>query len=244
MRSAHSRTSRRWLFGVLAVVALGGLTATAIAASAQPAPRGTACADVDVITARASTERPGEGITGSLVTRIVNSGNQTVSRESVDYPATLSNYARSSGQGVAALTEQLTEQVRQCPDQKIVLAGYSQGAHVVLDVLGGGGGGVLGRATAPIDADIAAHVAAVVTFGDPRHVVGQAFDVGTSTRDGRFPRSAAQLRVLAGFADRIRSFCDSGDTFCDSGASTAVHLTYLNRYRTDATEFVLGRLGG
>jgi triacylglycerol esterase/lipase EstA (alpha/beta hydrolase family) len=233
------------LFGAFAVVAVGGLTITAIVASNKAnAVTAADCTDVQVITARASTERPGEGITASLVTRIVNASDQTVSRASVDYPATLSNYQSSSAQGIAALTTQLTEQVQQCPDQKIVLAGYSQGAHMVLDVLGGGGGGILGRATAPIDAEIASHVTAVATFGDPRHVVNQAFDVGTSTRNGRFPRSAAQLRTLAGFADRIQSFCDSGDTFCDNGVNTAVHLTYLNRYRNAAADFVLDKLGG
>ncbi len=85
---------------------------------------------------------------------------------------------------------------------------------------------------------------AVATFGDPRHVVGQPFDVGTSTRNGRFPRSGAQLKVLAGFADRIQTFCDSGDTFCDSGVSTITHLSYMNRYRDDAADFVLGKVGG
>ena len=245
MRSAHARPSRtRLVLGLLAVTAVGGLAATSLVAlnqaGAAPA-RGTDCADVHVITARASTERPGEGITGALVTRIVNASDQTVSRAPVDYPATLTNYATSSSRGVAALTTQLTDQVRRCPDQKVVLAGYSQGAHVVLDVLGGGG---LGRATPPIASPVADHVAAVVTFGDPRHVVDQAFDLGTATSDGRFPRSAAQLRVLAGFADRIQSYCDSGDTFCASGANTVVHLTYLNRYRNDATEFVLEKVGG
>lgn len=248
MRRAHSRRSRRPLFGLLAVAVAGGLTTAAIVATNQAgavaAPPGTGCADVHVITARASTERPGEGVTAALVRQVVNQSDQTVSRASVDYPATLSNYARSSSRGVAALTAQLTDQVRQCPEQKIVLTGYSQGAHVVLDVLGGGGGAGVGAATPPLDASTASHVTAVATFGDPRHVVGQPFNLGTSNRNGLFPRSAAQLRTLAGFADRIQTYCDSGDTFCDRGANTVVHLTYMNRYRDDATEFVLDKVGG
>jgi len=204
----------------------------------------TTCAAVHIITARASTEAPGEGITGALVTQIVNTSHQTVSRASVSYPATLTNYASSSAQGVAALKTQLTTQVQSCPDQKIVLAGYSQGAHVILDVLGGGGGGSLGASTPPIAASIASHVVAAVSFGDPRHVVNQAFDLGTSRRNGLFPRGAAQLQVLGGFAPEIEAFCDANDTFCDSGASTAVHLTYLNRYQNAAATFVLGKVGG
>src|SRR5215831_278682 len=133
---------------------------------------GNGCAQVLIITARASTESPGEGTTASLVSAIVNASRQTVARASVSYPATLSNYASSSAQGVSALKSQLTAAVQNCPSQKIVLAGYSQGAHVILDVLGGGGGGSLGATTDPIAASIASHVVAAVSFGDPRHVTG------------------------------------------------------------------------
>ncbi|HEX6355426.1 cutinase family protein [Actinophytocola sp.] len=246
MSPAHSRPSRRKSLGLLAVAAASGLATVAIVASNQASAtaRGADCADVHVITARGSTEAPGEGSTGALVTQIVNTSDQTLSRAAVDYPATLTNYANSSAQGVSALTTQLTNQVRECPDQKIVLAGFSQGAHVVLDVLGGGGGGVLGTATPPISSSIARHVTAVTTFGDPRHVVDQPFEVGTSTRDGLFPRSADQLRTLAGFADRIQAFCDSGDTFCDRGLNIAVHSTYLRRRQDDAATFVLDKIGG
>jgi acetylxylan esterase len=204
----------------------------------------TACAAVHIITARASTEAPGEGITGALVDQIIDTSNQSITRASVTYPATLNNYASSSAQGVTALKTQLTTQVQNCPDQKIVLAGYSQGAHVILDVLGGGGGGSLGAATAPIATSISSHVVAAVSFGDPRHVVNQAFDLGSSRRNGLFPRTSGQLQTLAGFAPKIEAFCDSNDTFCDSGFSTNVHLTYLNRYQNAATTFVIGKIGG
>lgn len=204
----------------------------------------TACADVAIITARASTENPGEGITGALVTQIINASDQNVSRASVSYPATLGNYNNSSLAGINALKTQLTNEVTNCPNEKIVLAGYSQGAHVVLDVLGGGQGGSLGAATAPISSAIASHVTAVVTFGDPRHVVNQPFNLGSSNRNGLFPRSAAQLQNLSGFASRIHAWCDARDTFCSSGFSTNVHLTYLNRYQNAAAQFVLNLIGG
>ena len=204
----------------------------------------TACADVAIITARASTEAPGEGITGDLVDEIIGSSSQNIKRASVSYPATLNKYNSSTLQGSNALKTQLTNEVTSCPDEKIVLLGYSQGAHVVLDVLGGGQGGSLGTATPPISSAISSHVTAVATFGDPRHVTNQAFDLGTSNRNGLFPRSATQLQALSGFAPRIRAWCDALDTFCSSGFSTNVHLTYLNRYEDNAASFVLGRIGG
>src|SRR5690242_1641336 len=116
---------------LLASLLAAGIAATFAAPAAAVPATGTGCAAVHVITARASNEAPGEGITGALVTQIVNSSQQTVSRASVNYPATLTNYASSSAQGVTALKQQLTTQVQNCPSQKIVLAGYSQGAHVV-----------------------------------------------------------------------------------------------------------------
>jgi len=204
----------------------------------------TTCTAVGIITARASGEAAGEGITSALVDQIINTSTQTVSRASVSYPATLNNYASSSAQGVSALTTQLTAAVQNCPNQKIVLLGYSQGAHVILDVLGGGGGGSLGATTPPISSSISSHVVAVASFGDPRHVVNQAFDLGSSRRNGLFPRTAAQLQVLSGFAPKIEAFCDANDEFCDSGFSLNVHLTYLDRDQDAAAQFVLGKIGG
>lgn len=220
---------------------LAGEPDPATEAADQPA---TTCVDVAIITARASNEAPGEGITGNLVTQIINSSTQTISRAAVDYPATLNNYASSSLQGINALKTQLTNEVTNCPNEKIVLLGYSQGAHVVLDVIGGGQGGSLGTATAPISSTISSHVTAIATFGDPRHVPNQAFDLGTSTRNGLFPRSSTQLRVLSGFAPLIHAWCDANDEFCDSGFSLNVHLTYLDRYQNAAASFVLGKIGG
>ncbi|HEX4420416.1 MAG TPA: cutinase family protein [Kofleriaceae bacterium] len=204
----------------------------------------TTCAAVHIITARASTEAPGEGITGALVDQIISTSHQTITRASVNYPATLTNYPSSSAQGVAALTQLLTAEVQACPNEKIVLAGYSQGAHVILDVLGGGGGGALGATTSPISSSIASHVVAAVSFGDPRHVVSQSFDLGTSHHNGLYPRTTTELGVLSGFAPKIQAYCDTNDEFCDSGLSLTVHLTYLDRYQDAAAQFVLGKIGG
>jgi acetylxylan esterase len=228
-----------------ATLAAGAVAAvvTAGPAGAVAAPAGS-CAAVSIVTARASTEAAGEGITGALVTQVVNSSRQTVSRASVNYPALLAPYAQSQAQGVNAAKTQVTALVQRCPNTKVVLLGYSQGANVVGDILAGGGGGTLGAAIAPLPANVTSHVAAIVTFGDPRHVRNQPSDLGTSVTNGLFPRSNAQLQRLGAFSSAYQAYCDLNDTFCASGIDTITHLTYLNRYQNQAASFILGRVGG
>jgi acetylxylan esterase len=103
------------------------LAACFISVSAIPTAAPTSpCAAVHIIAARASTEAPGPGIIGALVTQVQNSSKQTVSTVAVDYPATLTNYASSSAEGTSATMTLLNNQVKACPSQKIVLVGYSQ----------------------------------------------------------------------------------------------------------------------
>ncbi|KXN91205.1 Acetylxylan esterase 2 [Leucoagaricus sp. SymC.cos] len=219
------------------------LTTSVLSVSAVPAPT-SPCAAVHIIAARASTEPPGAGIIGALARQVQQQSSQTVSTVAVDYPATLTDYANSSAQGTAATMTLLNDQTNACPDQKIVLVGYSQATHVIGDAVAGGGGVAgLGPATAPVSADVANRVNAIVQMGDPRHVAGQPFDKGTSQRNGLFPRAANQ-RYSSALQPRIQSYCDFNDPFCDSGIDTEVHLTYLDRYQNRAAQFVLQQVGG
>jgi hypothetical protein len=227
-----------------AVTAAGALALamTAGTAGAAPAPS-SGCAAVSIITARASGEAAGEGIIGALAQAVQTDSAQSVSRASVSYPATLNNYASSSAQGTSALKTQLTNLVNSCPNSKVVLLGYSQGAHVIGDVVAGGGGGSLGATTAAISTSVSGHVVAMVQMGDPRFVAGKSFDKGTNTTHASmFPRGANM--ALDPFASRLQSFCDNNDPFCAGGNNTNVHLTYLNRYQSQAESFILGKIGG
>jgi hypothetical protein len=227
--------------GAVFCLPLAGLAAPA--AKAVPAPSG-GCAEVNIITARASTEAPGEGITASLVTQIVNSSTQTVSREAVVYPATLTNYPSSESQGVTNAEQELTTAVQNCPAQKEVLLGYSQGAEVSMDVIAGNS--EVGGTVQPVGTSISSHVVAIANFGDPGHVTGQSWDLGTATRNGLFPRSGSELQLLSAFggSGKIAAWCDSGDPFCAGGISLNIHLTYLNRYQNAAANFILSKIGG
>lgn len=218
--------------GVAGMLAAGGVALAPLTFAAQ-AP-GNACPDVEVIGARASTERPGLGVLiGPFAQRLTREASQTVRTTAVDYPATLSNYQASVQQGVTALAADLGRTAAACPGTRFVLAGYSQGANVVGDALAG-----RGRATPAVAPELASRVAAVVLFGDPTFTAGEPFNVTDGTRSGVFARGRGRLDA---FADRTRSFCNRNDRFCQGGTSTAAHLNY-SRFLADATSFAADRL--
>lgn len=47
---------------------------------------------------------------------------------------------------------------------------------------------------------------------------------------------------LAGFAAKIRSYCDRGDPVCALGHNLAAHFGLTVKYNQTASRFVLGRL--
>ncbi|KAJ7901444.1 cutinase [Mycena leptocephala] len=194
------------------------LSAVAAPPSILVAGPSSGCSAIHIITARASTEAPGEGIIGSVVSAVVQGSSQK-----------LSLVNRSESRGVTDMRNKLAAQARSCPNTKIVLMGYSQGAQVAGDTMVADGAGV-------------SQVAAVILIGDPAHVAGESFQKGTANnRNGIFPRSNHGLEQ---FSAKIASFCDTGDEFCASGLSLPVHLGYVQEYGSQATAFVLGRIGG
>lgn len=246
---AAARSRRNRVAALFAITAGSGLALTAFAPTLAGATAfsGSGCAQVNIIVARASTEAQGEGITGNLASQVQSSSAQTVSTEAVVYPATLNNYASSESQGVQNAEQELSTAVSNCPTQKQVLMGYSQGANVVLDVVTGNAEVRPATVVAPASAANLSHVAAIVGFGDPGNIVKQAWDLGTdTTTNGMFPRSSTQLQALTNFGAgaSTRSWCDTGDPFCAGGNNLNTHLTYLNRYQNAAASFVLGRIGG
>ncbi len=221
--------------------ALQAAPALAVASSNSP------CATVNIIVARASTEAQGDGVIGALAEEIQKGLKATVSQQAVVYPAALTPYEPSVTAGDTAIKKQLEEEVSNCPGQKIVLLGYSQGAQIVGDVLGGGGGNAKvdgagdGPATPPASSAATSTVIGVIQYGDPRRIPGQSFDVGSDKgAEGIFPRLKTQL--LTPFAEDIQSYCDTGDPFCAKGDNLEAHLDYVEKYDKTADKFIIGRL--
>ena len=96
--------------------------------------------------ARGSTEPQGEGVESSVVSSVQKSIPGS-NGEGINYPATLTDYLNSESEGVTSMTQAIQSYTQACPDGKYALMGFSQGAQVVGDVLGGAAFGGSG----PID---------------------------------------------------------------------------------------------
>lgn len=227
------RLRKAIMIAAAGVVVAGGLAVAPLTFAAE-AP-GNGCADVEIIGARGSTERPGFGARlEPLAQNLTQDLDVTVTSTPVDYPATLRNYNNSVRQGVADMADKVEATAAQCADTTFVLMGYSQGAQVTGDLLAGAGGGQPSLPTAVSD-----RVAVVVLLGDPTFTAGEPFNVTQGNRSGVFAREPGELDA---FADRTQSFCNRNDTFCQSGSSLAAHLNYDGSL-DEAADFVASKVG-
>jgi acetylxylan esterase len=174
-----------------------------------------------MIVARASLEAAGQGIIGAVATHVQSliAGSDS---EAVVYPATLADYVNSEEAGVAGMQSLIDSYEARCPDSKIALLGYSQGAHVVADILCGASEDLF-NVTAP---EMSKNIIASVQMGDPSFALKQPQDVGNATKGGIFHRN----NTAACPSSIMKSYCDFNDTFCDSGSSLPVHLGYVQEY--------------
>lgn len=158
----------------------------------------TTCDQIHYIIARGTTESY-PGSLGSLVD-ILLAKFPNSNYEDIIYPATQETSTDSYWQGLVNGTQQIKSYADNCPDSKIVIMGYSQGALVVGDILAGGGNNsALGNTTTPPYIDSATYgqrgkwddvglsrvpllmlgiVNAVLLYGDPRHMPNQSFNHG------------------------------------------------------------------
>jgi cutinase len=182
-----------------AVAALGG------AALATPA-AAAVCTDIHVVFARGSGELPGLGITGTPFVNSVraNAGGRSVSSYAVNYAAALDQ--SSAGAGATDMTNHVVSYTAECPNAKIVLGGYSQGASVtdiaigIPTLLGSG---------RTIPSNLSSRITAVVVFGNPLRLFGQTIPSASRT-----------------YGSKALDDCNFGDPVCAGGINPLAHLTY------------------
>jgi acetylxylan esterase len=233
----------RLAFRGMLVLALACSLLGAAPASAQVGP----CTDVQVIGLRGSGEeaKPTEHGMGSLVgplaDRIAAQGQDaaTFSFHGLPYRAvhigldTLLNgeYFASKNEGSALLHSYLAQVTAACPAMKLVVAGYSQGAHAAGDQL------------AREPAAVTDRIAAFVMFGDPRFNPDAEYTWGTF--DARRYGVAIKRSVshFSAWSTRVFSFCNQLDQVCqgrfpDYLDSAHAQSSYLDAYGTLAAGLV------
>jgi cutinase len=219
-------------FAVSAVAAWALLSAPIAipSASAQP------CLDVDVVFARGTNEPPGAGPTGEAFVTALRPllGNKSVGVYAVNYPATI-DFAQGV-EGVRDAAAHIKDMAATCPQTKMVLGGFSQGAAVMAFVTANKVPDDIPDAIdpaaipQPMAPEVAKHVAAVVLMGKPTNQFMQSI--------GQPPITIGQL-----YAPKTIELCAPGDVICsDQGDFNAHGLYTVNGMPSEGAAYAAGRL--
>jgi PKD repeat protein len=232
---------------VLSVVQSIGADSEALAQSVP-------CTDVRVVGLRGSGEGYDAGdfgmgkLLGSVYKMILARApaTTTISAHGIPYKAVAVGwphietlqYSQSVRDGRDKLETYLTEIASACPDQKIVLLGYSQGAHVIGNTLANG----------RMPSTVTSKIAAIAFFGDPKFNSSASYARGTFEPGVNGLLSARPLSELASVAELLRSYCRGLDIVCQglglfhSAAEHAQDL-YVSGWGASAAKWVATRLG-
>ncbi|KAJ7622646.1 putative acetyl xylan esterase [Mycena polygramma] len=205
------------------------------------------CPQVHIFGARETTVPPGYGTAGAVVTSI-QGAFPGATAEAINYPACGGqascggvSYASSAVQGVAAVASQVNSFNTQCPNTVLVLVGYSQGGQIMDDAYCGGGdtNEGLSNTAIPISAAAQKKIAAAIFMGDPRHIPGLSYNVGTCQASGFAPRPTG---FQCPYAANIQSYCDAADPYCCNGSDANTHQGYAVEYGSVALTFVKNKV--
>ncbi|WP_156687466.1 cutinase family protein [Mycobacterium sp. Marseille-P9652] len=202
---------------VPAAFAAAAALAGTVVAPALPEAAAQPCPDVQVVFARGTGEAPGVGPTGQAFIDDLRSrvGGKSLDVYPVNYPA--SNEWDTGLDGVRDAGAHVVNMAHDCPNTKMVLGGYSQGAAVV---------GFVTSATVPdgvdpntvpkpLDPAIADHVSSVVLFGTP--------NVRAMNFLGEPPLTIGPL-----YQAKTIKICAPEDPVCSDGMNFAAHDTYAS----------------
>jgi cutinase-like protein len=183
-----------------------GMVATSMALLSAPTSIGPAsaapCPDVEVTFARATTEPPGVGVVGQEFIDSLRSqvGGKSIGVYPVNYPAS-DDFAPSVNAGTSDANAHVQSMIANCPNTRMVLGGYSQGA-LVIDQITIAQAPVAGFVPETLSADQADHVAALALFGNP---------------SDRY-LGASVSTVSPWYGAKAIDLCAPGDPICSPGA--------------------------
>lgn len=216
---------RRWLIASAAATLTG--SAAVLAPAVSPLPIGIAaaadCPDIEVVFARGTNDAPGLGNVGGAFVDSLRSkvGGRSVGAYAVNYPASFDFLAAAGGANDAS--GHIQYMVNECPNTRLVLGGYSQGAAVI-DVISAVPIPAVGFDN-PLPPNVPDHVAAIAVFGNPSAKLG------------------LPLTVSPVWGGRAIDLCNGNDPICQTdGESVAAHRAYVGGPTEQAASFVAGRL--
>jgi cutinase len=205
------------IIGAVAAAAYGLSLSAATAPVADAAP----CPDVEVVFARGTTEPPGVGGIGQAFVDSVRShvGGRSVGVYAVNYPAS-NDFSRSAPAGGDDMSAHVQAMAANCPNTRMVLGGYSQGAAVV------------DLATTSMPADVADNVAAAAEFGGARSAFADSLSPGPLPSVGPL------------YTAKTIEMCVPNDPICYQGGSDMrAHGAYVQTGMVnDAAVFVASRV--
>lgn len=201
-----------------AVVAAGSLLIGA------PSTAAAQCSDVQVVFARGTGEPAGVGAVGQAFVDALRPqiGGRSLGVYGVNYPAS-SDFGPSMAAGASDASAGIQYVVANCPNTRLVLGGYSQGAAVI-DVLTS----PAFDSTVQLPPEVADHVAAVAVFGNP-----------SATMAGGPLTAISPL-----YGPKTIDLCFPFDPICTPGSPLGLaHVLYVpTGMPAQAAAFVAGRL--
>ncbi|HEY1842080.1 MAG TPA: cutinase family protein [Mycobacterium sp.] len=177
------------------------------------------CPDAEVVFARGTGEPvgpggPGQAFFDSLTGQLPG---KSVNLYPVDYPST-NDYVNSAHAGAGDAVAHVQGTAANCPNTKIVLGGYSQGA------------GVMDMTSHQLSAQVANHVAAVALFGNPQSSYAKQLS------DNQIPA------INPSYSPKTIDICLPDDNICAEGGSIIAHLGYVPGATDQAATFVAHKL--
>jgi cutinase len=215
--NATSARPVRLFFGAAALTAAALPIMLTSPTAAQAAP----CPDVEIVFARGTTEPPGVGGIGQAFVDSLRSqlGQRTVGVYAVNYPASR-DFETSTPAGRDDASAHIQSMAASCPDTRMVLGGYSQGAAVV------------DLATSAMPPQVADHVAAAALFGGPRSSFADSLSPGPLPSVG------------PAYAGKTIDLCVPNDPICfEGGWDMGAHVAYVQAGMVNqAADFAASRL--
>lgn len=225
------RAQTRSVSALLAAAMVAGLGALL---GWSPPASAASCSDVEVVFARGTTERPGAGSVGNAFAEALRGrlGDKSVGLYPVSYPA--NQDWPTAVIGVNDAGNRIRQLAADCPDTKVVLGGFSQGAAVAqlvtADAPAVPPNSFAFGTTTPLAPEVADHVDAVVLFGKPNDrflfLIGQPY-----------------VPVGSAFATKTLDLCALNDPICSGGLDPVAHNLYTaNGMVTEAADYAAARV--